>query len=137
MGTAAPKKRPMRSRRSGVKKLNLVKSNLLILKKLAALLILVFLFACEAPYKIVETTTPDSTGKQIRTINKYYDNSPTVIPHTSINLTSDLWFYNRYNFYNGYSYPLVIQVPVYRQQIVTPTRPEYHYTPSPSYRSRH
>ena len=34
MGTAAKKKRPMRSRRSGVKKLTLVKSNLEILSKL-------------------------------------------------------------------------------------------------------
>lgn len=34
MGTAAKKKRPMRSRRSGVKKLELVKSNLKVLSKL-------------------------------------------------------------------------------------------------------
>ena len=34
MGTAAKKKRPMRSRRSGVKKLTLVKGNLAILSKL-------------------------------------------------------------------------------------------------------
>lgn len=34
MGTAAPKKRAMRSRRSGVKKAELVKSNLEILKKI-------------------------------------------------------------------------------------------------------
>lgn len=33
MGSAAKKKRPMRSRRSGVKKLNLVKSNLEVLTK--------------------------------------------------------------------------------------------------------
>jgi len=33
MGTAPKKKRAMRSRRSGVKKLNLVKSNLEILNK--------------------------------------------------------------------------------------------------------
>ena len=33
MGTAPKKKRSMRSRRSGVKKLNLVKSNLEILNK--------------------------------------------------------------------------------------------------------
>jgi len=33
MGTAAPKKRAMRSRRSGVKKLTLVKKNLEILNK--------------------------------------------------------------------------------------------------------
>ena len=34
MGTAAKKKRPMRSKRSGVKKLNLIKSNLEILNKI-------------------------------------------------------------------------------------------------------
>ena len=33
MGTAAKKKRPMRSRRSGMKKAKLVKANLEILKK--------------------------------------------------------------------------------------------------------
>ena len=33
MGTAAKKPRPMRSRRSGVKKLEIVKKNLEILKK--------------------------------------------------------------------------------------------------------
>jgi len=34
MGTAAKKKRPMRSRRSGVKKTEFVKNNLMILKSL-------------------------------------------------------------------------------------------------------
>jgi hypothetical protein len=34
MGTKAKKPRPMRSKKSGVKKLNLVKNNLEILKKL-------------------------------------------------------------------------------------------------------
>ena len=34
MGTAAPKKRPMRSKKSGVKKLTLVKSNREILNKI-------------------------------------------------------------------------------------------------------
>lgn len=33
MGTAAKKKRPMRSRRSGVKKMELVKANLEVLNK--------------------------------------------------------------------------------------------------------
>jgi hypothetical protein len=36
MGTAPKKKRPMRSRRSGVKKAELVKSNLEILNKIRA-----------------------------------------------------------------------------------------------------
>ena len=34
MGTAASKKRPMRSKRSGIKKIELVKANQQILKKL-------------------------------------------------------------------------------------------------------
>jgi hypothetical protein len=34
MGTAVKKKRPMRSRRSGVKKLDLVKANLTVLNKI-------------------------------------------------------------------------------------------------------
>ncbi len=34
MGTAAKKPRPMRSRRSGVKKMRLIKQNLEILKKI-------------------------------------------------------------------------------------------------------
>jgi hypothetical protein len=34
MGTKAKKPRPMRSKKSGVKKLNLVKSNLAVLSKL-------------------------------------------------------------------------------------------------------
>ena len=36
MGTAAKKKRPMRSRRSGVKKSELVKANLEVLSKIKA-----------------------------------------------------------------------------------------------------
>ena len=35
MAKAAPKKRPMRSRKSGLKKMKLVKQNLEVLKKLA------------------------------------------------------------------------------------------------------
>jgi len=47
MGTAAKKPRAMRSRRSGVKKLKLVQSNLSILKKLGAfVLILGLLSSC-------------------------------------------------------------------------------------------
>jgi hypothetical protein len=34
MGTAAKKPRPMRSRRSGIKKMRLIKNNLEILKKI-------------------------------------------------------------------------------------------------------
>jgi hypothetical protein len=44
MGTAPKKKRAMRSRKSGVKKLELVKSNLEILKKLSIFVLVVGLF---------------------------------------------------------------------------------------------
>ena len=43
MGSAAPKKRPMRSKKSGVKKIELVKSNLTILKKLTVLFVIILL----------------------------------------------------------------------------------------------
>jgi hypothetical protein len=45
MGTAAKKKRAMRSRRSGVKKAKLVKSNLEILKKLFIFILVVGLLS--------------------------------------------------------------------------------------------
>jgi len=44
MANAKPKKRAMRSVRSGVKKLKLVKSNLSILSKLTALFVIILLF---------------------------------------------------------------------------------------------
>jgi hypothetical protein len=46
MGSAAPKKRPMRSIRSGIKKLELVKANLAVLKKLVALVIIIMFTSC-------------------------------------------------------------------------------------------
>ena len=45
MGTATKKKRPMRSRHSGVKKAELVKSNLEILKKLSIFVLIVGMFS--------------------------------------------------------------------------------------------
>jgi hypothetical protein len=129
MGTAAPKKRPMRSRRSGVKKATLVKSNLEILKKLAALFILVFLFACEAPYQITETIIKDSTGKETRVITKKYDNRTTVVPQASLNVvTHPGWdsFYGTPYYYTTpfYNYnPRVIITP----RIVVPNNPSHFY----------
>ena len=52
MGSAAPKKRPMRSIRSGIKKLELVKANLAVLKKIAMLIIVIFIVSCNTPYHI-------------------------------------------------------------------------------------
>ena len=53
MTNAKPKKRAMRSRRSGVKKLKLVKANLSILKKLAALFIIIMFASC-VPVRYVD-----------------------------------------------------------------------------------
>jgi len=107
MGTAAPKKRPMRSRRSGVKTLSLVKANLSILKKLAALFILVLLFACETPYKVIETSTIDSTGKEIKVKTKYYQqtNGYSVTPPV---------------LYGGVVYPYIAP------RIIVPVGPRYY-----------
>jgi hypothetical protein len=109
MGTAAKKKRPMRSRRSGVKKLNLVKSNLSILKKLVALFVLVLLFNACTPVRIVETTSIDSTGKQIKVKTKYYQQTDgySVQPDIHIITTTPL-FYNRV--------PIII--PTYRVPVI-------------------
>ena len=126
MANAAPKKRPMRSKRSGVKKLALVKSNLSILKKLAALFIIVFLFACEAPYHITETYTTDSTGKTVRTVQKYYNNTTTVTPQASINIGSSFWWGTPY-YYRPYYNPVIVP------RIVVPVNPSIHYNQAPRY----
>jgi hypothetical protein len=39
---------------------------------------MVVFVSCEAPYKIVETTTTDSAGKQITTRQKYYQQTNEV-----------------------------------------------------------
>jgi len=96
MGSAAPKKRPMRSKRSGVKKLELVKANLATLKKLVVLFIVILFVGCDAPYHIIETITTDSAGKQTHTIQKYYNNTTTVAPQASFNIISTPFFYRPY-----------------------------------------
>jgi hypothetical protein len=100
MGSAAPKKRPMRSIRSGIKKLELVKANLAVLKKIAMLIIVIFIVSCNTPYHIVETITTDSTGKQVHTIQKYYSDGTSMTPQASFNITSTPFFYH--------SYPIVV-----------------------------
>jgi hypothetical protein len=76
MGSAAPKKRPMRSRRSGIKKLELVKANLSILKKLAAILILILFVGCE-PVRYVNVHSHHNYYQRHR-INTY--TAPIWIP---------------------------------------------------------
>ena len=81
-----------------------------------------FLASCEAPYRIVETITTDSLGKQVRTINKYYDHETVVAPQASFNVvTSPLL----YSYYRPYYYP----------RVIVPVMP--HYVPRPIPRGRH
>jgi hypothetical protein len=85
----------MRSRRSGVKKLSLVKSNLELLKKLAVLFVLILLFAACTPIRVVETTTTDSTGKQIKVKTKYYQQTDGYSVQPDIHVITTPLFYNR------------------------------------------
>ena len=80
------------------------------------------LSSCTIPYRIVETITTDSTGKQIRTINKYYDYQTVAAPQANLNVVTFPFLYPHYNlYYNPYRYP----------RIVVPTTPRYipRYTP--------
>lgn len=116
MGTAAPKKRPMRSRRSGIKKVELVKANLSILKKLVALFVIVLFTACITPLKVIETTTTDSVGRVVKTVQKVYGPNHGYVPQASFNIISSPLFY-------PYNRPVII--PRY-------VPPVYRFTPLPT-----
>ena len=121
MGSAAPKKRPMRSIRSGIKKLELVKANLAVLKKLAALFIIVMFAACVAPVKVIETTTTDSTGKTVKTVQKIYGPNYSYAPQASFNVISSPLMWN---------HPYYVPQP----RVIVPINP--HYAPSRTFRGR-
>jgi hypothetical protein len=102
MANAKPKKRAMRSRRSGVKKLELVKANLSILSKLTALFIIT-LFATCTPVRYVYVDPKDSTIHKQRVI------------YNDIYLSTPLYF--------DYYRPYYIPVP----KIVVPVHPNTYY----------
>jgi hypothetical protein len=98
------------------------------MKNLLFVLLILAFVSCEAPYKIVETYTTDSTGKTVKTINKYYDNSPstTYVPDASYNFYSTPLFHP---YYNPYYRPIIIP------KIVVPVAPRYNYNNyTPRYR---
>jgi hypothetical protein len=102
MANAKPKKRAMRSVRSGIKKLELVKANLSILKKLAALFIIVMFATC-TPVRYVYIDPKDSIVREQRII------------HSDIYLSTPLYF--------DYYRPYYIPVP----KIVVPVHPNAYY----------
>ena len=65
MGSAAQKKRPMRSKKSGVKKVELIKSNLTILKKLTALFVIILLFPLLSFSQVSSWRTNTSQSTQV------------------------------------------------------------------------
>ena len=65
------------------------------MKKL--LIALLFLTACETPYKIIETYTTDSSGKVVKTVQKLYSDNTVVVPQASINLYSSPFLYPYYS----------------------------------------
>ena len=69
MANAAPKKRAMRSRRSGVKKAELVKANLEVLKKLGFFTLFVIMFNSCVPVRYVYINPKDSTIHELSLIH--------------------------------------------------------------------
>lgn len=111
MGSAAPKKRPMRSRRSGVKKFKQYMANWEILKKLGAFVLVLFIVSC-VPVRYVYVDPKDSVIREQRIIQS------TI--YTQFPL-----FFNRYTVYP----------PVPHPRFIVPMRPQY--APAPRGRSRH
>ena len=92
------------------------------MKKLLSLFFILVLFACETPYRITETITKDSTGKEIHTIIKQYADGTTIqVPPASVNvLTNPFWYWGA-PFYRPYYY--------YSPRVVAPVYPMPHYMP--------
>lgn len=96
--------KPRRSRRSGVKKMKLIKTNLAILKKyLAVLFILIFVSSCTTiKYVIVD---PKDTTKLVE-VRKRIIHDDYIVPPSSLYYYNNWWF-NRPYYYS----PRIIYTP--------------------------
>ena len=83
------------------------------MKNILGLILVLGLISCSIPYQITETYTTDSTGKTVKTIHKYFDNTTVVSPPAaSLNVvTSPLWWGSSY-YYQPYYVPR-ITVPIH------------------------
>jgi hypothetical protein len=88
---------------------------------LLAILIALLIVSCDTPYKTVTTYTKDSTGRTIKVINKYYDNTYYTQPPVEI-MTSPLFYspYYDYRWNLQYNRPKIV-IP-YTHQLSTPYR---------------
>jgi hypothetical protein len=120
MANAQPKPKPRRSRRSGIKKMKLVKANLEVLKKyLATLFISLFVVSCTT-VKYVIVDPKDST--KLVEIRKRIMYDDYYTPALSPLYNNYWWWYN--------SRPIIIQ----RQPIIVPQRPQQPSAPIRGYR---
>lgn len=85
------------------------------MKNLLVFISFIFLVSC-TPYKIVETTSTDSTGKAIKTKVKYYQESTNNQSKNTIVVP-----YYPYNYYSGF-YSTRIFVPYTHSRIFVPLR---------------
>lgn len=68
------------------------------------------LSSCTTPYKVIKTITKDSTGNEIKTVQKFYDNR-VVTTQASINLSSSPLWYGFGNYYSiPYYNPIIIPI---------------------------
>jgi len=97
------------------------------MKYLLAIFLILLFAKCETPSKIIETYSVDSlTGKTTKTVQKFYDPTPTPIYREEyINL--DPFFYRPYRPYYYNNYPIIIRPNFNRPNYGRPYRP----TPTP------
>lgn len=80
----------------------------------------VILSSCATPYKVVETISKDSTGKEIKTVQKFYDNTVTTT-QASVNLfNTPLWYGHNYYYSMPYYNPIIIPINPRNTQRVIP-----------------
>jgi hypothetical protein len=77
--------------------------------------VVMFFASCETPYKITETITKDSLGKEIHVITKTYSNNNVeVVPQASLNVVTTPFI--GYPFYSTY------YTPFYTPRVIVPVR---------------
>ena len=86
------------------------------MRKLLAFLVVVAFASCITPVKVIETTTTDSTGKIVKTVQKIYGPNYSYVPQASFNIISSPLFY-------PHNRPVII--PRYAP-------PVYRFTPLPT-----
>jgi hypothetical protein len=100
-------------------KLNNMKKIITICVSFILFLWLVMFMSSCTPVRVIETTTTDSTGKQIKIKTKYYQQSEGYsVPQASVNVVTTPVIYG------GLYYPFIAP------RIIVPVGPRVYYRPS-------